>query len=317
MNEFPQATNQPPVQGSTSPNPFISSFTSNVASAAPASQGPATHAEIEKTLQQLEEINRQLSDDEFGEESTFPSPPRPIGEKPNVEVIGSEETFSSETAMQPLQKNPSSNHVSISYHVTASSQLIDSKAGEPTTAPSKINDEELHEFDLAMKGLTVKPTEDASNKSVELNPREMPPLNLDPVSNELVLDVRDFVDSQGTPTPILNAYCGAPDCDSLPDDQAKVNDASPDAFFSDATVSTQEESQEQTFLVGTDEVLTLNGADGFEVIDLKCFDVACAKFTPNQIIINDGNGIHFRIEYRDIGSALFANDCTIDLTKSQ
>ncbi|MEL6826046.1 MAG: hypothetical protein AAFN91_07305, partial [Pseudomonadota bacterium] len=71
------------------------------------------------------------------------------------------------------------------------------------------------------------------------------------------------------------------------------------------------------FLAENDETIQLSGNDGFDVIDLKCFDVSCATFSPNLILVDDGQGTRIRIEHVGIELAIFANDFEVDLTSGQ
>jgi len=69
------------------------------------------------------------------------------------------------------------------------------------------------------------------------------------------------------------------------------------------------------FWASPNQVTTINGEDGFEVIDLSCFQLSQATFQPNQIVLRLDQQTCYRVEYHDVHTALFADGEVVDLTQ--
>lgn len=389
-----------------SKDPFVSTPATPKTNLPPDALADAvTNQRVQDSLDQLDQIegNLGLCESNLGlnelasvpsdGDSAPPANPAHPETKPTVEVIGSPESIEFGTPdrspLTPqsvysaehgnvlpaealpeqtdgLLKSCEPREIQISCQVKRKSELELEQA-------SLEDDPALHEFDLAMNVLTEDLKEESRSQQNNQEPMDKPPLNLDPISNEFVFDVRDFADSTDQPTPIQRSFDAPQDAydhnqprsvegmdaieshienpspirtdqfnskpikytdnalasaanepfgtDVVSEDEAgqALNKPTGNASGEFVTSSTAEQTEtgESLFLAENDQVIKLNGGDGFDTIDLKCFDVSCANFSANRIVINDGHGIHFRIEHRDIQKALFANDCEIDLNKKR
>lgn len=72
-------------------------------------------------------------------------------------------------------------------------------------------------------------------------------------------------------------------------------------------------NQEGIFWIRPDQPLRIDGKDGFEIIDLSCFNVSQATFQPNQITIAQDSQTRYKIEYAQVQTALFAEGEIVDL----
>jgi hemolysin activation/secretion protein len=60
------------------------------------------------------------------------------------------------------------------------------------------------------------------------------------------------------------------------------------------------------------QVIRVNGNDGYQYIDMTCFDIKQASFQGNRIHVR--NGVQeFEIEYENITHVLFANGQQVEL----
>ncbi|MEL7500310.1 MAG: hypothetical protein AAFN77_22125 [Planctomycetota bacterium] len=242
-----------------------------------------------------------------------------------------------------------------SFFVPPSDQsTVETTSDQAETSTEFENEQTIHEYELALNGLVNDPE---AVEQTEPTPTDVRiPLAHDPDSNEPLYDVRDFADVDGTPNPIAGSFVVAPDTfdhwtsESIalpetdlpkpiqpaePNDSPSVTDHSTSSVDEPATESdiqahansasttpplnatTDATTHEQVFLAENDETIQLSGNDGFDVIDLKCFDVSCATFSPNLILVDDGQGTRIRIEHVGIELAIFANDFEVDLTSPQ
>lgn len=66
------------------------------------------------------------------------------------------------------------------------------------------------------------------------------------------------------------------------------------------------------FEVCPDELVVVDGRMGFDTLDLSDFSIGNVRFEGNVITISDGDE-QFSIRHRNIRSAFFANDVSVDL----
>ncbi len=69
----------------------------------------------------------------------------------------------------------------------------------------------------------------------------------------------------------------------------------------------------QLFVADDGDVIQVDGNDGFDFIDLACFNVEDAKFKPNEILISSENDGKFQIRHTNIDRAVFANGVEVNL----
>ena len=69
----------------------------------------------------------------------------------------------------------------------------------------------------------------------------------------------------------------------------------------------------QLFVADDGDVIQVDGNDGFDFIDLACFNVEDAKFRPNEILISSENDGKFQIRHTNIDRAVFANGVEVNL----
>jgi hypothetical protein len=142
-----------------------------------------------------------------------------------------------------------------------------------------------------------------------------------PETGESIFDVRDFSDSAaGTIEPIPGSFDVDPDLFEI-----KTNDeleSSGDSRQTHANSPQHDNNSElhnspivdnQVFVAGTGDIIQINGSDGFDHIDLACFDVKWAMFSEQVIQIDNQQGTSFEIQYQDISYALFADGIEVRL----
>jgi len=71
--------------------------------------------------------------------------------------------------------------------------------------------------------------------------------------------------------------------------------------------------KDEVFLARTGDVIEVNGEDGFDRIDLACFDINCATISSNKIRIDDEQTGSFEIHFKGVDYAIFANGVKIRL----
>lgn len=71
------------------------------------------------------------------------------------------------------------------------------------------------------------------------------------------------------------------------------------------------------FWAQPDQVIYIDGMDGYGFIDLACFDLAAASFEANQIRVQLSDSSHFRIDYRNVTHAVFAQGVEIELSANE
>jgi len=116
-------------------------------------------------------------------------------------------------------------------------------------------------------------------------------------------------------------------CDDIPDPQpdygraAKFEDESFGELATEFTAasttgqanSVESDNSHGTFLIDEGEVIQIDGNDGYEFIDLACFDRSFATVKPGRIIIEDQSCSVFEVHYKNVEYVLFADGVTVDL----
>jgi hypothetical protein len=131
-------------------------------------------------------------------------------------------------------------------------------------------------------------------------------------SGEAVFDVRDFSDSaDGTIEMIPNAF--EVDPETFDYETADESQKGMRAQASQSEVYVNPIDDGQIFVAGTGDVIEVNGNDGFDHIDLACFDVECATISEQVIKIDDQQGASFEVRFQDVNYALFADGVEVRL----
>ncbi len=308
-----------------------------------AASGPRQNMEqINQNLHALEHLQNELSDCEsagsplrhsqLAAPHIEPAPGiQPRTPKPTVEIIGADQAPATEPDDVPVGGQDAGqiapNEIELNFSVTYASQtetgsdqtISDFNTSQIESVPLdgiEFDGHEIHEFDLAMN---VLPARLQQEEDTPVPRSARPPLNLDPVSNEFVFDVRDFSDCQASPHPIAAAYEVDPEtfdhftADQLNRDVAEMHAEAEFASVSPEDVSGTKpdslESQNELFLAENDQVITLNGNDGFDLIDLSCFDSSLAVMEPGRIVISDPkSNTCFEVRHQNIPLVRFANE---------
>ncbi len=87
----------------------------------------------------------------------------------------------------------------------------------------------------------------------------------------------------------------------------------PEIFNSGVEEVEPERKSDDTFLVDEGDVIRIDGNDGYEFIDLACFQQSAATVEPGRIVIEDDNST-FEVHYKNIQYVLFAEGARVDLT---
>lgn len=86
--------------------------------------------------------------------------------------------------------------------------------------------------------------------------------------------------------------------------------SSTDASFSESWDSN---ADDELFLAGEGDVIEIDGNDGYDFIDLACFDRSAAKISGNLILVTEESGSTFQVKYRNISYVEFADNVRVDL----
>ena len=139
-------------------------------------------------------------------------------------------------------------------------------------------------------------------------------------TGETVFDVRDFSDSaNGTIEMIPNAYEVDPETFDYEMANEPLTQLTPQNSSEHSVQLSQSEmyvnpiDDGQIFVAGAGDVIEVNGSDGFDHIDLACFDVKCATFSEQVIKVDDQNGSSFEVRYQDVSYAVFADGVEVRL----
>ena len=135
--------------------------------------------------------------------------------------------------------------------------------------------------------------------------------------NDPVFDVRDFVDvSNRSPEPISGAYQTDPYCYDF-NTAAEVSSVEAGDLDTDNPIPGETlldpVQKDQLFIANAGDVIQIDGDDGFDHIDLACYDASDARVSEDRIIIDDENGTSFVIRFRNIDYALFGGGVKVDL----
>ena len=293
-----------------------------------------TTAALEKALAQLNmieaesaaiESTSQTSDDSASEESFVtlqpsvedlavlaPENASPEKSKPEVEIVSNEK----HSAENPHQ---------------GQTQLADPSSTEPVST-------EAGHFQ-AVKPDSLKSTDEGAELEFITSSTAVPAYHSEtPVFGmESVFDVRDFSDSgDREPDPISGAYEVDPYCydfstdeeeseslasnhqtsTSTPEFEAAAEQSAAESLnraMANQTSLMEPVTQDQHFVAKTGDVIQIDGDDGFDHIDLACFQVDDATIESDRILIDDQNGNQFEIRFRNIALAQFADGVQVEL----
>ena len=138
----------------------------------------------------------------------------------------------------------------------------------------------------------------------------------------LEFDVRMFENPEivpeimAAPAPIRNAFEFDPDFFDYAAIETRDENFSPSSFHQPATVAAKSDgagAAPGVFWAAANDVIFIDGQDGFGHIDLACFEISTASFEANRICIRGSDGTEFQIEYRNITQAIFANGVEVEL----
>ena len=229
---------------------------------------------------------------------TLPAPENPAG--PAVEVIGSSEELAAEMPVAQM----------------ASSDTVDSELPVVEKLPV---DEELPPVSWFTQPTGLAGTT-ASKAKISNSSRPALPI-VNPESGEPIYDVRDFSSSATRVIePIPGAFEVEPDLfDFQTIDELATLEQPSNAAITDRPHAGQLDSfaatveAQQLFMAGSGDMIEIDGNDGFDYIDLACFDVNLATFFDDVIVIDDQQGWSIQIHYTNVKHALFADDLEVDL----
>ncbi len=195
---------------------------------------------------------------------------------------------------------------------------INSASQNADMEPS-LGDAEFEEIPVAF---FVKASDENSNEKpiATMTPLSAVPI-INPETGETMFDVRDFEDlAHVSIEPIPCAFEVDRDLFDFHTVEDLPTEAKP-TFLSPASLE-QDGNHElyinpvddgQVFIAGEGDVIEVNGADGFDHIDLACFDVSCADFSDQVIKVANEHGKCFEVHYQDIDYALFADGVEVRL----
>ena len=138
----------------------------------------------------------------------------------------------------------------------------------------------------------------------------------------LEFDVRMFENPEivpalmAAPAPIRNAFEFDPDFFDYAAIETRDGDFSHSSFHPPAIVDAKSDGAGATpgvFWAAADDVIFIDGQDGFGHLDMACFEISTASFEANRIRIRGSDGTEFQIEYRNITQAIFANGVEVEL----
>ena len=70
---------------------------------------------------------------------------------------------------------------------------------------------------------------------------------------------------------------------------------------------------DDTFFADGGDVIRIDGNDGFDFIDLTCFERNSAEVKPDRIVVQDQENPAFEVHYKNVDYALFAYGVKVDL----
>jgi hypothetical protein len=237
-----------------------------------------------QTLEQIGDFQQQL---ELLESEASQRQPMPVN--PKVEIIGTK--ANEMEAVENVQESP---------------------VGQPVEVPG----DEV----TSIAWFAELSASDTANSLATPAPQTSIPI-VDQETGETMFDVRDFSDAaDGVIEPIPGAFEFEPDLfdfktiDEIEksEDSKQVVPAAPQDN-ADSGSRPDPHTENQILVAGTGDVIQVNGSDGFDHIDLACFDVKWATFSEQVIQVNDQQGSSFEIHYQDIAYALFADGIEVRL----
>lgn len=136
--------------------------------------------------------------------------------------------------------------------------------------------------------------------------------------SEPCYDIREFSDcASGKIELIRGAYQAdseAPTVPSSPSYPSSFEHAEPEPHTNIESKADEDIfDKDEVFLARTGDVIEVNGEDGFDRIDLACFDINCATISSNTIRIDDEQTGSFEIHFKGVDYAIFANGVKIRL----
>ena len=73
------------------------------------------------------------------------------------------------------------------------------------------------------------------------------------------------------------------------------------------------QADDDTFLVDGGDVIQIDGNDGYDFIDLACFERNSAEIKQDRIIVQDEENPAFEVHYKNVEYALFAYGVKVEL----
>lgn len=139
--------------------------------------------------------------------------------------------------------------------------------------------------------------------------------DLKPEPSEPLFDIRNFSDSASRKIELIR---GAYQADSESQTIQTPPPAPQSVVDSNTQTSKAEDifDKDEVFLARTGDVIEVNGEDGFDRIDLACYDINCASISSNKIRIDDEQTGSFEIHFIDVDYAIFANGIKIRLNST-
>ncbi len=140
--------------------------------------------------------------------------------------------------------------------------------------------------------------------------------DLKPESREPLYDIRNFRDSaSGKIELIRGAYRADAESQAIQSPPPQPIEQTDSKIHSKTANSNSEDifDKDEVFLARTGDVIEVNGEDGFDRIDLACYDIDCASISSNKIRIDDAQTGSFEIHFTGVDYAIFANGVKIRL----
>mgnify|MGYP001031712983 FL=1 len=140
--------------------------------------------------------------------------------------------------------------------------------------------------------------------------------DLKPEPSEPLHDIRNFRDSaSGKIELIRGAYRADSESQAIQSPPLQPIEKTDSKIHSKTANSKSEDifDNDEVFLARTGDVIEVNGEDGFDRIDLACYDINCASISSNKIRIDDEQTGSFEIHFTGVDFAIFANGVKIRL----
>lgn len=140
--------------------------------------------------------------------------------------------------------------------------------------------------------------------------------DLKPEPSEPLHDIRNFRDSaSGKIELIRGAYRADSESQAIQSPPLQPIEKTDSKIHSKTANSKSEDifDKDEVFLARTGDVIEVNGEDGFDRIDLACYDINCASISSNKIRIDDEQTGSFEIHFTGVDYAIFANGVKIRL----